>query len=307
MSRGVLRYIVRRTLTAALLVFVVSSAAFVLARLAPGDHLSGFEVDPAYAAAERQRLGLDRPLPEQYARWLTRGLRFDFGESVRFHRPVTALLRERASNTALLAASALVLATIVGIPLGVMTGSARRHPLAAAARAVSLVLLAVPPLVMSLALLLIAVRTGWLGTTGAGTPPPVILPALALGLPLVAILERLQSRALADALSDPCIVAAIARGLPIGRVIWRHALRLSLKPVLAIYGVIVGGVLSGSFVVEIVMSWPGLGDLMHEALVARDLYLVAGCAAAGAVFLAAGILASDLALIAVDPRVEDAT
>ncbi len=304
--RGALRFLIRRIVTALVLVFVVSSAAFLLARLAPGDHLSGFDIDPRYAAAERHRLGFDRPLAEQYAGWLRGGLRLDFGESTRFQRPVAALLRERALNTALLGLCALALATVVGIPMGVMTGSSDRGAPARVARGLSLVLLSVPPLVTSLVLLLIAARTGWLPVGGSGAAPYLILPTLALALPLVAVLERLQSRALRDALSDPCILAAAARGVPRRRLIWRHAMRLSLKPVLGIYGVIVGGVLSGSFVVEIVMSWPGLGALMYEALVARDLYLVAGCAAAGGAFLAAGILAADVALVAVDPRIEDA-
>jgi peptide/nickel transport system permease protein len=296
---GALRYIVRRILTAVVLVFAVSSAAFVLARLAPGDHLSGLDVDPAYAAAERQRLGLDRPLVEQYAAWVSRGVRLDFGESLRFHRPVTMLLRERAGNTALLGLCALMLATMLGIPLGVVTGSGRGLG-PAFVSGISLLLLSIPPLITSLVLLLIAARAGV-------ALPQLILPTLALALPIAALLERLQSRSLADALTEPSIVAAIARGIPRRRVIWRHGLRLSLKPVLAIYGAVVGGVLSGSFVVEYVMDWPGLGDLMYDALVARDLYLVAGCAATGSVLLAAGILLSDLALLAVDPRIETAS
>jgi peptide/nickel transport system permease protein len=296
---GLLRYIVGRVLTAALLVFVVSSAAFVLARLAPGDHLSGLDVDPAYAAAERQRLGLDRPFSTQYIDWLARGIRLDLGESLRFHRPVAALLRERAGNTAWLGLSALLLATALGIPLGVFTASGRGI-LASLVSGSSLVLLSIPPLITSLLLLLIAARTGL-------AVPRLVLPTLALALPIAALLERLQSRSLTDALGEPSIMAAIGRGIPRRRVIWRHGLRLSLKPVLAIYGVIVGGVLSGSFVVEIVMGWPGLGDLMFEALISRDMYLVAGCAAAGSIFLAAGILVSDLAVIAVDPRLEEST
>lgn len=292
-----MRYFVGRVLTAALLVFFVSSAAFVLSRLAPGDHLSALDVDPAYAAAERRRLGLDRPLSAQYADWLARGLRLDLGESLRFRRPVAALLRERAGNTALLGLSALLLATAVGIPLGVVTGTGR-GAFSSIVSGSSLVLLSIPPLITSLILLLIAARTGV-------ALPRLVLPTVALALPIAALLERLQSRSLSEALREPSIMAAIGRGIPRRRVIWRHGLRLSLKPVLAIYGVVVGGVLSGSFVVEIVMRWPGLGDLMFEALISRDLYLVAGCAAAGSVFLAAGLLLADLAIIAVDPRVEE--
>jgi peptide/nickel transport system permease protein len=293
---GALRYIIRRVLTAALLVLAASSASFVLARLAPGDHLSGFDIDPAYAAAERVRLGLDRPLVEQYAAWLSGGVRLDFGESLRFRRPVTALLRERAGNTALLGLCALSLATMIGIPLGVVSGS-RRGMLPSILGGTSLVLLSIPPLITSLVLLVVAMRWGL-------ALPRVVLPALALALPMTALLERLQAQSMGEALGEPSIAAAIARGVPARRVVWRHGLKLSLKPVLAIYGVIVGGVLSGSFVVEMVMDWPGLGDLMYEALVSRDLYLVAGCAAAVSVFLAAGILLADLALIAIDPRIE---
>lgn len=296
MRRGAVRYIMRRLLTAALLVFIVSSAAFVLARAAPGDHLSGFDVDPAYAAAERRRLGLDRPILEQYASWLSRGVRLDFGESLRFRRPVAALVGERAGNTAVLGASALLLATVVGIPLGVLSGSGR-GPLPSIVGGISLLMLSIPSLVTSLLLLVADMR--WRPDL-----PRLVLPALALALPITALLERLQSQSMGEALAEPSIAAAVARGIPSRRVVWRHGLRLSLKPVLAIYGIIVGGVLSGSFVVEVVLDWPGLGDLMYEALIARDLYLVAGCAAAVSGFLAAGILAADLAVIAVDPRIE---
>jgi peptide/nickel transport system permease protein len=309
--------LLRRALFAVFLVFVVSSASLVLAHVAPAD--DAFGTDPAILAAERHRLGFDRPLTEQYADWLLRSLRFDFGESLRFRRPVVALIRERARNTVLLGVSALAFATAIGIPLGVFTGSRRRGTLAAAARGVSIGLLSVPPLITSLVLLVVAARTGWLPAgglpmlpSGAGwfqtaaiTSRYLLLPALALALPIAASLERLQSRSLSEALAEPCVVAAIARGVPTQRVIWKHALRLSLKPVLAIYGITVGSVLSGSFVVEIVMSWQGLGDLMYQALQARDLYLVAGCAAAGSCCLALGILMSDLALAAIDPRVEE--
>jgi peptide/nickel transport system permease protein len=307
----------RRAAFAALLVFLVSSASLVLAHMAPPD--DAFGTDPAVLAAERHRLGLDRPLPQQYADWLTRSLRFDFGESLRFRRPVAALIRERAANTAVLGVSALFLATVVGIPLGVFTGSRRTGVLSGFARAVSITMLSVPPLVTSLVLLVAAARTGWLPAGGLPHVPPgtgwfgtamatvryLVLPAAALALPLAASLERLQSRALTEALADPCILAAIARGVPRRLVIWKHALRMALKPVLAVYGIIVGSVLSGSFVVEIVMSWQGLGDLMYQALQARDLYLVAGCAAAGSCCLGGGILLSDVALAAIDPRVEE--
>ena len=252
----------------------------------------------------------------RYGDWLSRAVRLDLGESVKYGRPVRQLVAERAWKTALLGATALLLATLVGVPAGIITGS-RRNLATALARALSLIFVSVPPLVTSFALLLLAARTGWfpVGGFAAGgdstsawtTLTYLVLPATALALPIAASLERLQSQAMHEALADPSVRAALARGCSFRRVVWRHALKLSLKPVLAIYGVIVGSVLSGSFAVEIVTSWPGLGALMYEGLISRDLYLVAGCAAAGSIFLALGILLSDIALALVDPRVEGRT
>ena len=314
MRRGFLKYLIRRLALAVVLVGVVSSSALLLIQAAPGDHLSTFDVDPAVAAAERHRLGLDRPAALQYAAWLGRALRLDFGESVRYRRPVNSLIAERAGNTALLGAAALTLATLVGIPVGVLTGS-RRNALTALARVLSLLLVSVPSLVTSFALLLLAARTGWFPVGGFAsaadaswwtTARYLAVPAIALALPIAASLERLQSQAMRDALFNPSIRAALARGCSRSRVVWRHGFRLALPGVLGIYGVIVGSVLGGSFAVEIVTSWPGLGALMYEGLVARDLFLVAGCAAAGTCFLALGTFAADVALAFADPRVEDA-
>jgi peptide/nickel transport system permease protein len=314
---GLLRFILRRTAFAVILVFVVSSASLLLARYAPPE--DAFGTERAALERERHRLGFDEPLVQQYAHWLGNSLRLDFGESLRFRRPVSELVRERVGYTALLGITGLALATLIGIPLGVFTGSRERGVAVAAARTLSIALLSLPPLVTSLVLLLVAARTGWLPAGGLPQIPSdagmadtvaivaryLFLPSVALALPVAASIERLQSQSLRDVLNEPCIIAALGRGIPYRRVIWRHALRLSLKPVVAIYGITIGAVLSGSFVVEIVMSWQGLGDLMFQALQARDLYLIAGCAATGSAGLAAGILVSDLALVAIDPRVEE--
>lgn len=313
-----LRFVLGRVVRAAVLVFAVSSAALVLVHLAPGDPFSMFNLDPAVAAVERHRLGLDRPFVEQYAGWIGNSLRLDLGESIRFRRPVSSLLAERIWNTLLLGVTALALALGVGLPAGVCTGSRPRAWTSRAIGSVALLLVSVPPLVTSLVLLLLAARTGVLPPGGFDAPTGgslwhalaatvrfLPLPALALALPLAASLERLQSRAMAEAMREPSVLAARARGISERRSIWVHAWRLSLRPILGVLGIVVGTVLSGSFIVEVVMSWPGLGDLMYQALVARDLYLAAGCAAAGAVFLAAGLLAADLALLVADPRVAE--
>ncbi|PYR89744.1 MAG: hypothetical protein DMF84_23755 [Acidobacteria bacterium] len=297
------RFLLRRAVAAVALVFVVASGSLLLAQIAPGDYAAQLGGDPAVRAAERARLGLDRPAAEQYASWLRRSLTLDLGDSFQYRRPVRTLVGERAANTALLAAMALVLATAIGIPCGVVTGS-RGGFLASVIRTASLVLLSVPPLITSLVLVTIAVRTGLAPIGGRMSASRLIVPALALALPLAATLERLQSQALRDALHRPNMIAALARGVPKSRVIWRHAWRLSLGPILAIYGVMIGSLFSGSFAVEIVTSWPGLGELMRQALMSRDTYLVAGCAAAGALFLAAGVLIADVLHAAIDPRID---
>jgi peptide/nickel transport system permease protein len=129
---------------------------------------------------------------------------------------------------------------------------------------------------------------------------------MALAVPIAATFERLQSQAMAETLRETFVVATLGRGVPARRVLWRDTLRVAIRPVAAIYGLIVGALLSGSFAVEIVTSWPGLGRLMYDALRARDVYLVAGCAAAGALFLAFGSFVSDVLVLGADPRVREA-
>ncbi len=309
-------YLARRIVFAALLVFTVSSASLVLARLAPGDYVTGsLGIDARRERVEqtRARYGLDRPLAGQYRDWLGRAARFDFGNSLLYDRPVRALVPERAANTALLALTALVAATLIGLPLGVVAGSRRGGVLPAAIRSASLVLLSLPPLLASLVLVFVAARTGWfpvggmrsIGMAGGGAldvARHLVVPAAALALPLAAMFERLQSQAIADVIDQPFVLATLARGVPRRRVVWRDGLKAALRPIAAVYGLVIGTLLSGSFAVEMVTAWPGLGRLMLDALRARDVYLVAGCAAAGSVFLALGTLVSDIALAAIDPR-----
>jgi peptide/nickel transport system permease protein len=315
-----IRYTIRRLIFAICLVVAVSSAALVLARLAPGDYVSGslgIEAHRETIEQTRERLGLNKSIAEQYRDWLTAALRLDFGKSLQYDRPVRDLIPERAVNTAILAVTAIVLATAIGLPLGVIAGSRRGGFLPGAIGAASLVLLSMPPLLTSLFLVFVAARTGWFPIAGMHSAAVnsqnsvfdllqhLAVPAAAVGLPLAAMLERLQAQATAETVQQTFVVAAAARGIPQPRIVWRDALKASLRPVASVYGLIVGTLLSGSFAVEVITAWPGLGSLMLDALRTRDVFLVAGCAGAGAVFLAAGTLISDLALAAVDPRARE--
>jgi peptide/nickel transport system permease protein len=313
------RLLARRLLFAGILIALTSSSALFLARLAPGDMTSqlGPFASPVDIENTRTRFNLDRSPISQWGLWVSRAMRMDFGESFLYNRPVAPLVARAAGNTALLGVVSLLLATLVGLSLGVFTG-ARSGTLPMLVRSVSLVCVSLPPLVTSLALVFLAARTGWLPAGGMVSSTAsdqtwsawmldvlrhLPLPVLALALPMAATFERLQSQSMADAVHQPFVLAAIARGVPATRALLRHAWPSSLRPICGVYGLAIGALLSGSFIVEFVTAWPGLGRLTFEALRARDVYLVAACAASGAAFLALGTMTGDLLLAAADPRV----
>jgi peptide/nickel transport system permease protein len=315
-------FLIRRALLAALLVVVASSTALLLTRLAPGDLT--VELGPLAAreeiAAARARFHLDRGALAQWALWSSRAVRLDFGDSFLYNRPVLPLVIRAALNTAALALVALLVATVAGVSLGIITGSGRRGVLPAVVRAASLACLSLPPLVTSLLLVFLAAQTGWFPPGGMSSVGAVDrgwlawmadvarhlpLPVVALALPFAATFERLQAQAMAETLRQPFVLAAVARGVPRRRILLHHAWRASLSPICGVYGLAVGALLSGSFIVEYITAWPGLGRLMYEALRARDIYLVAGCTAMGAACLAVGMLIGDLLLAIVDPRARE--
>lgn len=284
-------------------VLAVSAGTLLLARLAPGDSTAELQMSGANASAvaqERARLGLDQPAGMQIVTWLKGLAHFDLGVSSQYSGlPVAPLVAERAANTATLAAIALLLATVVGLPLGIVTAARPRSAFAAIVGTISIALVSCPPLVGALALLYLALNTHWLSAAPGG----LMIPVLALALPMAATFERLQSRTTTEALGAPDLVAAAARGIGPARLIWIHAARQSLRPVLGVYGVAIGTLFSGSLAVELITGWPGLGRLAYDALTHRDLFLAAGCALFGAICLAVGNLLADVARAIVDPRV----
>ena len=310
------RFVVQRAAGGLLFALAVASLTMLLAHVAPGDATTEGSLDMSVAerAGRRAELGLDQPLLTQYGHWLAGLAHFDLGRSSYFNRPVADLVGQRALNTAVLAMAALVVASLVGIPLGRFTGTSRR-PLARVVRGASVAVLSVPPLLSALLFVFVAAETGWLpvgGMTSGGLTGMVWLtdlarhlpvPVLALALPLAATLERVQSHAMAEAARRPFVDASRARGLTRERTLQVHAWPTSLAPVLGIYGVLVGALFSGSFIVELVTAWPGLGQLLFDGLRARDVWLVAGCGATGAVWLAVGTTLADVVHATFDPRI----
>jgi peptide/nickel transport system permease protein len=314
------RFLAARACLLIVLAVAASSAMVIVTSLAPGDATAEATLagaSPEQTARERARLGLDRPPAARLAAWLGHVARLDFGTSYRYGQPVAPLVLTRAARSALLAGLALLLAIAVALPLGVVAGSGRFPRLAGAIGAASLVLFSLPPLLLALLLTVVAARTGWApsgGMQSAGADEwslgarlldlahHLIVPVLALGLPLAASLERVQHAAVSEGLGARHVLATSARGVGLARWLWRALWRPTAAPVVSVVGLAAGTLLSGSLAVELVTAWPGLGRLMFEALATRDAPLAAGCGAAAGAFLAAWTTLGDVVAWWLDPR-----
>ncbi len=316
-------YVLRRLLQLVPLLLGVAAVTFALLHAAPGDYLSDWALNPTVSAATvdamRHRFGLDRPWPVQFLLYLRNiFLHFDFGESFSRHEPVFVALREGLANTLLLAVSAAVITWGLAIPLGVWAG-ARQH--GAVDRGLSLLAflgLSVPEVLSGLLLLMLAARTGWFPVGGMRTLDwetlgplqragdllrHLALPALVVGLVPLAGRMRQMRASLLDVLRLEYVTTARAKGVGEGGVVFRHALRNALNPLITLFGFTLGSLVSGSLVAEILFAWPGLGRITYEALESRDTYLVMGSVLMTSVVLVLGNLVADLLLAAADPRI----
>jgi peptide/nickel transport system permease protein len=296
--------------------------SFVLFELAPGSFFDEMrlnpQISPETVAALRARYGMDRPLPERYARWLRSVAAGEMGYSFAYGTPVGPLLRDRALHTLALAGAATALAWGAAIPLGVWFAARRgAWPDKLGASATS-ALLATPDLLIALGLLLLAVRTGALPSGGMLSPhfwdldpwgrtkdvaAHAVLPVAALVLGVLPGLVRQVRASMLEALAAPFVRAARAHGIPRRRLLFRHALPAALNPLCPLFGFSVASLLSLSLLTEVVMSWPGLGPLLLEAIHARDVHLVIGPVVISTLFLVLGNLLADLLLYAADPRI----
>lgn len=317
-----LPWLVRRLLTSLLMLAVLLTLVFAVVRLAPGDPLDAAtadSVDARETALLRERLGLDRPLAGQYLAWLGGCARGDWGLSLRQQRPVGDVVREAVGPTLLLSLTAWVLhlALAIGAAL-VMTAWRGRWPdhLAGAA---GLTLLSVPGFWLGLMLMLLFGRQlGWLPVAGMRAADAallstgarlsdlgrhLLLPVLTLALGSFMGTARFLRAALDEAMGQDYIVAARARGVPERRLLWRHALRGALLPLLTLAGLQLPQLLGGAVAVEVVFGWPGLGRVAVEAIAARDYPVIMATTTLSAVLVVAGSLLADLAYRRADPRV----
>ena len=317
-----MRYLLRRALHAAFLLFGVSLLTFLFSALTPGSYFDEMRLNPQIApatiAALRAQYQLDRPLPVRYFHWLNAVAHGELGFSFAYNSPVATLLWTRARNTLLLTITAMFLAWLAALPLGIWSaakfGRAPDRIISSATAA----LLVVPDLVLALGLLILAVRTGWFPTGGLVSvnfdelstlqkfrdlATHMTLPVLALTLAALPTLIRHIRVAVAEALESPFIRAAVSHGIPQRKLLFGYALRAAANPLISLFGFSVGTLLSGSLLVEVVMSWPGLGPLLLEAILARDLFVVIGGVLLSMIFLVAGNLFADVLLFWADPRI----
>jgi peptide/nickel transport system permease protein len=257
-------------------------------------------------------------MPVRYIRWAGAVLHGDLGLSFAYNTPVGPLLWARARNTLLLTGTAAVLVWMLALPLGVWSAEKLGRPADVALSWATAVLLIIPDLALALGLLVLAVRSGWLPTGGMVSVGfdgfsaaqrvrdvawHMVLPVAVLVASALPVLLRHVRAAMLEALEAPFLRAAEGHGISRRRLLYRYALPAAAHPLIALFGFSVGTLLSGSLLVEVVMSWPGLGPFLLEAILARDLYVVIGAVLLSTLFLVAGNFVADLLLYWADPRI----
>ncbi len=301
-----LLYTLRRLLLAVLVAFTVSIISFGLLRLS-GDlaaAIAGPEATEAQIEAIRVDFGLDQPLVMQYVDWLLGALRFDFGNSFYFRDSVVSLVADRLPVTLTLGALAIMFALIVSIPLGVLAAVKQNTWIDRSALTIAVSGQAMPSFWFALILILVfAVNLRWLPVSGSGTWAHFILPAVALGYYATPAIMRLTRTGMLDVLASDYIRTARAKGVRPGKVLFKHALRNAVIPVVALAVVQFGFILSGSIVIETIFSLQGLGLLMWESIGRRDFPVVQAVLLLIAMMYVALAFIADLLNAWLDPRI----
>ncbi len=302
-----LRQLFRRVLYTLPVIWLVVSLVFLMIHLVPGDpilQMLGEGAPTADIEATRHAYGLDVPLGRQYVRYWEGVFHGDLGHSLRFNQSVTSLLLKRYPYTVELTLGALLVAILLSVPAGVRSAQRRNRWDDRLLSVTSLFGLSFPNFASGPILILIfSIKFGWLPVSGAGGLEYLILPAITMGGALAAILTRMVRTSMLEELGHDYIRTARAKGLSERAVVYRHALRNAMIPVLTVLGLQFGALLAGAIVTETIFSWPGIGRLTIQAIGNRDYYLVQGCILAiGLTYVAVNFL-TDLLYSVANPRI----
>jgi peptide/nickel transport system permease protein len=316
----VVRVIVERTISSLAVTAFVALLTFALIGAAPGTYLDELSASPQSSvemlARMREQYGLDKPFYVKFWHWQRSVVRGDFGYSFVYHRPVRDLIAERVGNTLLLNVVALAAAWVLGVGLGLAAAARRGSSIDWTIGACTTVLIATPTVILTILLLAGGAQIG-LPTGGRSAPAAdtldaasrlvdlarhLLLPVAAVAAVWMPVIAQHTRTAVVTALQEPYMLAARARGVGRTRLLLVHALRESLNPLSSLFGLSVSALVSISLVVEVIMSWPGIGQLLYDAVLKRDIFLVVDLVQLSALFLLAGNIVGDLILYAVDPR-----
>ena len=317
-----MKRLARRALHSLLLVVATTFACFLFADLAPGDFYSEMRLDPRVSqeavARMRAETGLNRPLALRYGTWAAGAVRGDFGYSLAYGSSVGPLLWERARATLFLASAATLLAWLLAVPLGIWMAVRRGGWMDGAWRGALALLLSVPELLLAIVFLVLAVKSGLFPAGGMTADDfqsmslwaqagdllrRLVAPVSVLALGALPVIARHVRASVGETLDAPFVTVAVAQGIPKGRLLWRHVLPAAMNPLISLFGLSLGALLSGSLLVEAVMGWPGIGPLFLDAVMARDFPIVLAVVTLSTVFLMAGNIVADALLSFADPRI----
>ncbi len=317
------RYILKRLIQMIPLLIFISIISFGISKMAPGDFLTQKALNPSISpetiAAERARLGLDQPVHIQYVRWATNFVQGDMGQSFMYRTSVSSLIVQRLGNTLILGVAAFLFTWLVAIPLGIAMAVRQYSTFDKVSSGITFFLLGIPEFFLALLLLFAAAKTGILPVGGMTSPDfaymtPVqqaldigkhlVIPVFAVAVGSIAILQRRMRGNLLDVLGEEYVRTARAKGLPENKVIYKHAVRNAINPLVTILGYEFASLLSGFALVEIIIGWPGMGMMMLEALQGLDMTLAMAGIMMGAFMLLVGNLLADILLALVDPRIK---
>jgi len=301
------RYFLTRILYTLPVVWLVVSLVFLLIHLVPGDpilQMLGEGVPAADLQAARHAYGLDLPLSQQYLNYWKGVVHGNLGLSLRYNQSVSKLLVQRYPYTLKLTLAALLVAVLLSIPAGVRSARRRNEWDDRTISVVSLFGLSFPNFALGpILILLFSIKMGWLPVSGSGSFANLVLPAITMGSALAAILTRMVRTSMLEELNQDYVRTARAKGLSETTVVYRHALRNAMIPVITVLGLQFGALLAGAIVTEKIFSWPGIGRLTIDAISNRDYYVVQGCILAiGLTYIAVNFM-TDLVYSILNPRI----